>query len=661
MTLLFEASAFLPLGTYGDTPDLGDDSTLFATTEFVKGQGYLTSAPTGATGAIGNTGPTGANIGFTGVTGPTGNSGATGSVGNTGNSGGTGLTGLTGNSGATGAVGSTGLTGNSGATGVIGKTGNTGNSGATGVIGKTGNTGNSGGTGLTGLTGNSGATGAVGSTGLTGATGTTGTAGSYTMGNASLLGNNSGATAAPSGISLATGLAFFGASTIGVTGVWGVTGNSGTNPATQYIGTSDNQPLMFGVNGSIQAKLTTLGQLRLAFVDAAGITGTERFIINDDTGALSDFSFVAAGGGYPTFNLGASNGTPSARTVMGPTAILGNHLWWGYDGTAWIKCAEQVVTATSVASGNIPVKLDFKVNNVLIASMNSIGITLSGVITAPTPVVSTNTTQLATTAFVVGQAATTSPLMDNAASVGTSLLYSRQDHIHPVDISRAPINSPTFTGTPSAPEATLWDSSNLLATTSFVQDNKSYSLEGSFQAGLAGGVIECWYAAGAEPGAPTSTLAVTAGRLYAIPFYASRLITLDRLAFNVSTQSNGQNARIGIYSSHSKSDLYPDTLIYDSGNLSTTGTGVKNGATSLSISLTPGLYWFAMNCSSTPTVRGFVVADCYSIFGYNNTLNGSPNVGLIATLAFGALPVTFPSGAPALSGSIPGIWARLSS
>ena len=72
---------------------------------------------------------------------------------------------------------------------------------------------------------------------------------------------------------------------------------------------------------------------------------------------------------------------------------------------------------------------------------------LTGVPTAPTAAVDTTTTQLATTAFVVNQASATNPLMDGAAAPGTSKRYSRQDHKHPIDTSRAPLASPTFTGT----------------------------------------------------------------------------------------------------------------------------------------------------------------------------------------------------------------------
>jgi hypothetical protein len=100
--------------------------------------------------------------------------------------------------------------------------------------------------------------------------------------------------------------------------------------------------------------------------------------------------------------------------------------------------------------------------------------TFTGVPAAPTAAVDTNTTQLATTAFVVGQAAAATPLVNGTAAVGTSLRYARADHVHPTDTTRAALNSPTFTGTPSLPTGTTavtqtaGNNTTALATTAFV-------------------------------------------------------------------------------------------------------------------------------------------------------------------------------------------------
>ena len=94
--------------------------------------------------------------------------------------------------------------------------------------------------------------------------------------------------------------------------------------------------------------------------------------------------------------------------------------------------------------------------------------TFTGIPAAPTAAADTDTTQIATTAFVLGQASDATPLIDGTAAAGTSEKYARGNHVHPTDTSRAPLASPTFTGTPAAPTAAVDTSTTQLATTAYV-------------------------------------------------------------------------------------------------------------------------------------------------------------------------------------------------
>lgn len=102
--------------------------------------------------------------------------------------------------------------------------------------------------------------------------------------------------------------------------------------------------------------------------------------------------------------------------------------------------------------------------------------TFTGVPAAPTAVVNTNTTQLATTAFVMNQANSTAGtiLVNGTQAAGISNLYARADHVHPTDTSRAPLVSPTFTGIPAAPTAAINTNTTQIATTGFVM-NQGYA------------------------------------------------------------------------------------------------------------------------------------------------------------------------------------------
>ena len=59
---------------------------------------------------------------------------------------------------------------------------------------------------------------------------------------------------------------------------------------------------------------------------------------------------------------------------------------------------------------------------------------LTGVPISTTAAADTNTTQIATTAYVVGQASSTTPSALGAAAVGTSLKYARADHVHQIPL-----------------------------------------------------------------------------------------------------------------------------------------------------------------------------------------------------------------------------------
>lgn len=87
---------------------------------------------------------------------------------------------------------------------------------------------------------------------------------------------------------------------------------------------------------------------------------------------------------------------------------------------------------------------------------------------ASTPSADDSTTKVATTAFVIGQGGGSNPIMDGTAAPGTSAKFSKQDHVHPTDTSRAPLEAPTFTGVPAAPTAAADTNSTQLATTAFV-------------------------------------------------------------------------------------------------------------------------------------------------------------------------------------------------
>lgn len=150
--------------------------------------------------------------------------------------------------------------------------------------------------------------------------------------------------------------------------------------------------------------------------------------------------------------------------------------------------------ATHASGGTDPVTVaESQVTNLvtdLAAKAPLASPSLTGVPLSTTAAVDTNTTQVATTAFVINQASATNPLVNGTVAVGTSLRYSRQDHVHPTDTGRAasvhthaesdvtslvsdlglkaPLSGPTFTGVPAAPTAVADTNTTQIATTAYV-------------------------------------------------------------------------------------------------------------------------------------------------------------------------------------------------
>lgn len=94
--------------------------------------------------------------------------------------------------------------------------------------------------------------------------------------------------------------------------------------------------------------------------------------------------------------------------------------------------------------------------------------------TVPTVAVDTSSTAAASTAWVLAQAGTSNPIINGTAAAGSSTRWARQDHVHPTDTTRAPINSPTFTGSVTLPGD---PASNLQAATKQYVDNAATGID----------------------------------------------------------------------------------------------------------------------------------------------------------------------------------------
>ena len=97
-----------------------------------------------------------------------------------------------------------------------------------------------------------------------------------------------------------------------------------------------------------------------------------------------------------------------------------------------------------------------------------------------------------------------------------------------------------------------------------------------------------------------SAAAFTANTIYLHPFSVQGELLIDRLGVNVTTGGTATDFRIGIWSADTEG--LPSTLIFDTGAVAFTGTGVK-GISGQTIALPAGDYFVGYIMNGTATLR----------------------------------------------------------
>lgn len=175
------------------------------------------------------------------------------------------------------------------------------------------------------------------------------------------------------------------------------------------------------------------------FKDAPGLDFTANTTIT--AGQVDGWGRLHGVGLIVTLPALASVRRGSTFTILGGT----------YGGTLRGSFSENITDNLSNSANTLHVNI-----GECITVVNNKGVDWSVIVndkkTAVTQTPGDNTTNIATTAFVIGQASSSNPSQASTAAAGTSTSYSRADHVHPA----------------TAPTAASSDNSTAIATTAFV-------------------------------------------------------------------------------------------------------------------------------------------------------------------------------------------------
>ncbi len=108
--------------------------------------------------------------------------------------------------------------------------------------------------------------------------------------------------------------------------VWQLTGNSGTNPATNFIGTTDNQSLVFRTNNVENARISTVGNFGiksnnpLTTLQINGATSSSSITVN-----LTADNQIITVGDISVIKLNSNNATAANRTFTLSNGLVEGH------------------------------------------------------------------------------------------------------------------------------------------------------------------------------------------------------------------------------------------------------------------------------------------------------------------------------------------------
>jgi len=173
-------------------------------------------------------------------------------------------------------------------------------------------------------------------------------------------------------------------------------------------------------NGTVTAGTFSGSGASLTSIPNSATTATDANTASAIVARDSSGNFTA---GTITANI-TGNVSGSSGSTTGNAATVTNGVY---------TTTTSLPNVTSVRGTTIPASANLLTDTSTSSALTSFGTDP----VANTQAVDNSSTKIATTAFVLGQAASATPNMDGTAAVGTSTRYARADHVHDSDTSRA--------------------------------------------------------------------------------------------------------------------------------------------------------------------------------------------------------------------------------
>lgn len=152
-----------------------------------------------------------------------------------------------------------------------------------------------------------------------------------------------------------------------------------------------------------------------------------------------------------------------------------------------------------------------------------------------------------------------------------------------------------------------------------------------------------WVVPQAVTNTALATLLAQTAAIQAYPFILPYTTTFDRAEIDVSTLSAGTTCRVGIYTSDHNGLPFKLVSGTDVGTISGAATGRVGNSFTTPVTLQPGLYYTAVQCSTaaTLTLRAVPVAAQANILGYSSGAAPTTTAGFTWTRAYAAFPTNY--------------------